>query len=203
PGRARRNRSRDGHLRRVEPGLGRCRAPGDLAETPAENVVRDALPRADRPGRRHTRRRELSRRCAGVERRDHLSAEDRARALRSQLWNPGRTARRFTVVGDRPCPRDPRRLGTRRADTWRTAVPERYAGRTPATAGAVSAAPGGRRAAAAACRPRRRSHDAARGAHAARRAQKGCGFVSTPLAIALPSLTPAPSFPRPVPTPNP
>ena len=50
------------------------------SEGPAEDAVRDALPRADRPRRRDARRRQLPRRRARVEGRHHLPAQDRARA---------------------------------------------------------------------------------------------------------------------------
>ena len=62
-------------------------------EGPAEDALRHALPRADRPRRRDAGRRQLPRRRARVEGRHHLPAQDRARALRPQLRHPGGAAR--------------------------------------------------------------------------------------------------------------
>ena len=59
-----------------------------------EDAVRHPLSRADRPGRRHARRRQLPRRRARVEGRHRLPAQDRAGPLRPQLRHPGRAPRR-------------------------------------------------------------------------------------------------------------
>ena len=55
PRRPRRNRPRHGDLRRPQHRVGGGRAPGDEPAGPAQDAVRDPLPRADRPGRRHAR----------------------------------------------------------------------------------------------------------------------------------------------------
>ena len=52
PGRARRDRPRHRDLRRPQHRLGRGRAPGQPPDRPAEDALRHALSRADRPGRR-------------------------------------------------------------------------------------------------------------------------------------------------------
>ena len=173
PGRARRNRPRHGDLRRPEHRVGGRRASRDQPEGPAEDAVRHALSRADRPRRRHAGRRQLPRRGARVEGRHHLPAQDRAGPIRSQLRHPGGAARRPAAAGHRSRARDPRRARARRADARRPAVGQRHADRSAAAARAVSGAAARRSAAPAARGARRRSHDAARGADAAGGAEEG------------------------------
>ena len=94
PRRPRRDRPRHGDLRRPEHRLGGRRAPRDEPARPPEDALRHALSRADRPGRRAARRRQLPRRRARVEGRHRLPAQDRAGPIRSQLRHPGRAAGR-------------------------------------------------------------------------------------------------------------
>ena len=93
PGRARRDRPRHVHLRRVEHRVGRGGVPRVKPEGTTEDALRDALPRAHRSRRRASGRRERPRRGARVEGRHRLPAKDRQRAVRSQLRDPGREAR--------------------------------------------------------------------------------------------------------------
>ncbi len=62
PGRARRDRPGHGHLRRIEHCVGGRGTSRDASEDSSQDAVRHALPRADRPRRRDTGGRQLSRR---------------------------------------------------------------------------------------------------------------------------------------------
>ena len=73
-----------------------------------EDALCHALPRADGPGGRHARRRQLSRRRARVEGRHRLPAQDRSRPRRPQLRHPGRAARGPAGGRHRSRPRNPR-----------------------------------------------------------------------------------------------
>ena len=139
-----------------------------LATNPAdaaEDALRDALPRADGPGGRDARRRQLSRRGARVEGRHRLPAQDRSGPRRSQLRHPGRAARGAAGGRHRSRPRDSRRARARRARTRRPSVAQRH------TLGAATAArpvPAAGRRRSPAGRARRRGH---RPHHAARSPQ--------------------------------
>ena len=92
-----------------------------------------------------------------------------------QLRHPGGAAGRPAAVGDRPRARDPRRARARRADARRPAVGQRHA--RPSRSGSSDCSrrrPPDDRAPRRSCsRRRHRSHDADRGADAARRAEEG------------------------------
>src|SRR6185369_11976378 len=134
---------------------------------PAEDAVRDALSRADRPRRCDPGRRQLPRVRARMEGRHHLPAQDRPRPLGSQLRHPGRAARRPAGQCHRPCARDPRRPRARRADPRRTPVGQRHGVRSAAAARALPVGRARRWPAQDDCGARSRSHDADGGAHAA------------------------------------
>ena len=87
----------------------------------AEDALRHALSRADRPGRRAARRRQRARGGARVEGRHHLPAQDRPRPRRPQLRHPGGAAGRPAAGGDRPRQGDPHRPRARRAVARRAA----------------------------------------------------------------------------------
>ena len=107
----------------------------------AEDALRHALPRADRPGRRDARRRQLPRRRARVEGRHHLPAQDRARAgptAATASRSRGSRGCRATVIDARA--RDPRGARARRADARRPPVAQRHADRAAAAARPVPGA---------------------------------------------------------------
>jgi DNA mismatch repair protein MutS len=77
------------------------RVPGDQLAGPPQDAVRDALPRADGPGRRGRWRGELPRHGARVSRRDRVPAQDRGGPIGSQLRHPGGAARGPSARGGR------------------------------------------------------------------------------------------------------
>ena len=150
-----------------------------------EDAVRHALSRADRPGRRHAGRRQLPRRGARVEGRHHLPAQDRARADPTAA-----TASRSR--GSPGCPRavidrareilpalerDELTRGGRPSVSGTPREPQRQLGLfqpPPPIDDELRAALGG---------ARRRSHDADRGADAARGAEEGSRLSMTSAAL--------------------
>ena len=97
----------------------------------AQDAVRHALPRADRPGRRRARRGQRARGRAGVEGRHRLPAQDPAGPLRSQLRHPRGAAGRAAAVGGGAGPRHPARARTGRAVARRASGAQRRAGAAP------------------------------------------------------------------------
>ena len=160
---ARRDRARHRDLRRLEHCVGGGRVPGHQPARAAEDDVRHALPRADRPGRCPARRRQCPRRGARVERRHHLPAQDPAGPIRPELRHPGGEARGPAGVGDRAGPRHSRLAGAGRADARRQAGAERRAAGGAAAARAVPGrVAGGRETAREDPRDRHQSNDADR-----------------------------------------
>ena len=150
-----------------------------------ENAVRHALSRADRPRRRHPRRRQLPRRGARVEGRHHLPPQDRPGPIGSQLRHPGGAAggAAATVIDARA--RDPGRARARRADPRRPAVGQRHAPRIRSGSSALFQAPAVDDAAAEEARgDRRRSHDADGSAGAARGAEEATLVSAKPARFA-------------------
>ena len=162
PAHPRRNRPRDVDLRRAQPRVGRRRAPGLESARAAEDDLRDALSRADRPRRRAAERHQLPRRRTRMAGRHRLSAQGGAGTIRSQLRHSGGAARRASADGRGARARDPQRPRTRRALARRPSVAERVGQRCEPPARAVPDA-GARRGSAAPSTQgaRRRQPDAA------------------------------------------